>query len=60
MRPPVLAFAMGAARQPGTKDTNSLFGSSHHGSGLTNPVSIHEDASSIPGLDHWVKDLALP
>ena len=32
-------------------------GSSHCGSAVTNPVSIHEDLGLIPGLTQWVKDL---
>ena len=34
--------------------------SSHYGSVVKNPTSIHEDMDSIPGLIQWVKDLALP
>ena len=35
-------------------------GSSHCGSVVMNPASIHERAGSIPGQAQWVKDLALP
>ena len=36
-----------------------MYRSSRCGSAVTNLTSIHEDAGSIPGLDQWVKDLAL-
>ena len=36
-----------------------ILGSSHHGSIVMNPTSIHEDVGSIPGLVEWVKDPAL-
>ena len=35
-------------------------GSSHCGSMVTNPTSIHEDVGLISGLMQWIKDPALP
>ena len=37
-----------------------IFWSSHCGSVVMNPTSIHEDAGSILGLTQWVKYTALP
>ena len=36
----------------------TYYRSSHCGSGIANPTSIHEDEGLIPGLAQWVKDLA--
>ena len=42
-----------------TKLKNSKFRRSHFGTAETNLTSIHEDASSIPGLAQWVGDPVL-
>ena len=44
----------------GVKSKYNYFQSSHHGSVVTNPTSIHEDKGWSPGLAQWVKDPALP
>ena len=35
-------------------------GSSHCGSAVTKPTSIHEEVGLTPGLTQWVKHLAFP
>ena len=46
--------------QPVFNKNLTNFRSSHCGSVVTNPTSVHEDSGSIPGLTQWVKNLALP
>ena len=45
---------------PRMADERRNLRSSYCGSVVTNPISIHEDVGSIPGLTLWVKDPALP
>ena len=42
------------------KEIKWLIKGSCCGSLVTNTISIHEDAGSIPGLNWWIKYLALP
>ena len=50
--------AEGETQQLGLQKSSSR--SSHYGSAVMNPIIIHEDWGSIPGLAQWVKDLVLP
>ena len=40
--------------------TDVFLGSSLRGAAETNPISIHEDVGSVPGLAQWVGNPALP
>ena len=38
----------------------AYYRSSHCGSAVMNPTSVHADSGLIPGLAQWVKDPGLP
>ena len=40
-------------------ESKILLVSFHCGSVVMNMTKVHEDLGSIPGLPHWLKDLAL-
>ena len=48
------AFSAKVAFEDGPKGSEG--GSSHCGSAVANPTSIHKDSDSIPGLARWVED----
>ena len=51
----VIALAVGSILLSRVKESNSFCDSA-----IMNPISIHEDGGSIPGLAQWVKDPVLP
>ena len=53
-------YSLRLSKEPYQNTKNMKYRSSHCGSAETNLTRIREDADSIPGLDRWVKDLALP
>ena len=52
--------SQGRAAQPQDLCKINCSGSSHHGSVVMNPTSVHEDLGSILGPAQWVKDPVLP